>query len=92
VALLPLFIPTSLFWATYEQLGNTIALWADDYTDRTVNLLSFIGNFLAGFLGSFWSTMEKPAFFMMIAAVASAAAAVIWAFDRTLRTALKHGA
>src|SRR6266436_1547226 len=38
IALLVLFIPTSLFWAAYEQQGNTIALWADDYTDRTINL------------------------------------------------------
>ena len=34
-----LFLPTTLFWATYEQQGNTIALWADDYTDRTIDLL-----------------------------------------------------
>src|SRR6266478_3065226 len=39
IALLVLFIPTSLFWAAYEQQGNTIALWADDDTDRTINLL-----------------------------------------------------
>src|ERR1700729_4407405 len=31
-ALMILFIPTSLFWATYEQQGNTIALWADQNT------------------------------------------------------------
>ena len=31
---------------------------------------SFIGNFLAGFLGSFWSTMDKVNFFLMIATVA----------------------
>ncbi len=209
VALLILFIPTSLFWATYEQQGNTIALWADSYTDRTVNLLfwtaeipttwfqafnpfmifaftpfvvalwarqaargrepstlikmalgcagcgiaylvmagaalyagpgkaswlwlfayfvilttaelyispiglslvskvaparhlslmmgvwlatSFIGNFGAGYLGSFWSTMAKPNFFLMIAAVAIAAGVVIWAFDRPLRSALQRG-
>jgi proton-dependent oligopeptide transporter, POT family len=24
------------FWATYEQQGNTIALWADTYTDRVI--------------------------------------------------------
>src|SRR5262249_41211743 len=30
-------------WATYEQQGNTIALWADDYTDRTINLLVWSG-------------------------------------------------
>src|SRR5215475_11554770 len=39
IALLILFIPTSLFWAAYEQQGNTIALWAHEDTDRTINLL-----------------------------------------------------
>jgi POT family proton-dependent oligopeptide transporter len=210
IALLILFIPTSFFWATYEQQGNTIALWAADYTDRTVNLLfwtpeipitwfqsfnpfmifaftpfvialwtwqaargrepstlvkmalgcagcgaaylimagaavyagdgkaswlwlfaffvvittaelyispiglslvskvapvrylalmmgvwlatSFVGNFGAGYLGSFWSSMTKPNFFLMIAAVALVAGAVIWAFDRPLRPALRRGA
>jgi POT family proton-dependent oligopeptide transporter len=53
---------------------------------------SFTGNFLAGYLGSFWSSMSKPSFFLMIAAVAIVAGAVIWAFDRPLRTALRHGA
>ena len=38
-ALLVLFLPNTLFWATYEQQGNTVALWADAYTDRSVNLL-----------------------------------------------------
>jgi POT family proton-dependent oligopeptide transporter len=33
-----LFVPTSFFWATYEQQGNTIALWADTLTDRTIHL------------------------------------------------------
>jgi proton-dependent oligopeptide transporter, POT family len=36
IALFVLMLPTSLFWATYEQQGNTIALWAADYTDRHV--------------------------------------------------------
>jgi POT family proton-dependent oligopeptide transporter len=31
-----LFVPVSFFWATYEQAGNTIALWADRYADRSV--------------------------------------------------------
>jgi POT family proton-dependent oligopeptide transporter len=207
-ALLVLFVPTCLFWATYEQQGNTIALWADSFTDRTINLgfwtaeipttwfqafnpfmifaftpaviafwtrqaargrepstvikmalgcfgcglsylimaaaawyagdgkaswlwlfvyfvvittaelylspiglslvskvaparyisvmmgvwlaTSFVGNFGAGFLGSFWSGMAKPDFFLMIAAVAIAAAVVIRAFDRPLRAALRE--
>ena len=33
-ALLALMLPVSLFWATYEQQGNTIVLWASQYTDR----------------------------------------------------------
>ena len=35
-ALLMLFIPVSLFWATYDQQGNTLVLWASDFTDRHV--------------------------------------------------------
>jgi POT family proton-dependent oligopeptide transporter len=38
VAILALFIPTALFWATYEQAGNTIVLWTDNYTDRAIGL------------------------------------------------------
>jgi len=43
LALIALFVPTTLFWATYEQQGNTIVLWADDHTDRYVNLLLWRG-------------------------------------------------
>jgi POT family proton-dependent oligopeptide transporter len=203
MALLILFVPTTFFWATYEQQGNTIALWADDFTDRSIDLLfwqgeipttwfqafnpfmifaftpfvvalwarqakrgsepstvnkmalgclgvtlaniimavaawkagggqaswlwllayfvvitvgelylspiglslvsklapagilsmmmgiwlatSFTGNFIAGWLGSFWSSMDKPSFFLMIAAVAAVAGAAIWVLDRPLK-------
>ena len=34
VALLLLFVPVSLFWGIYEQQGNTIVLWASEFTDR----------------------------------------------------------
>jgi POT family proton-dependent oligopeptide transporter len=202
-SLLILCIFVTFFWATYEQQGNTIALWADGYTDRGINLLfwqgeipttwfqafnpfmifaftpfivalwtwqarrgrepstvvkmaigclgvalanlvmvgaawdagmagkasalwliayfaiittgelylsptglslvskiapasllsmlmgvwlatSFTGNFLAGYLGSFWSGMDKASFFLMIAAIAGAASVAIWIFDRVL--------
>jgi proton-dependent oligopeptide transporter, POT family len=33
-AIVALMLPVSLFWATYEQQGNTIVLWASRYTDR----------------------------------------------------------
>jgi POT family proton-dependent oligopeptide transporter len=34
LAILALMVPVSLFWATYEQQGNTIVLWANNFTDR----------------------------------------------------------
>ena len=43
MALAVLFVPTTLFFATYEQQGNTIALWADDYTDRVIDLVVWHG-------------------------------------------------
>jgi len=38
ITLLVLFIPNTLFWGCYEQMGNTIVLWADSATDRTIRL------------------------------------------------------
>ncbi|MEA3028097.1 MAG: proton-dependent oligopeptide transporter, family [Alphaproteobacteria bacterium] len=207
-ALVLLALPVTFFWAAYEQQGNTIALWADGYTDRTINLLfwsgqipvtwfqafnpfmifaftpfvlalwkrqaeagrepstvakmalgcfgvaisylimaaaavsagggkaswlwlaayfvvitigelylspvslslvtkvaparavsmmmgvwlatSFTGNFLAGYLGSFWSGMAKDSFFLMIAIIAALAGLVILAFVRPLEPILKN--
>ena len=207
LAICVLFLPVTLFWAAYEQQGNTIALWADAQTDRSIHLLfwrfeipvtwfqafnpfmifaftpiiialwawqsrrgrepstvfkmalgcfgvalanlilvaaawqagsgqaswlwllaffvvltlgelylspiglslvtkiaparlistlmglwlgtSFVGNFLAGYLGSFWSSMDKGTFFTLIAAIAAFAGAVIWSFERPLRPILK---
>lgn len=37
-ALLVLCVPLTLYWACYEQQGNTIALFAADNTDRRINL------------------------------------------------------
>jgi POT family proton-dependent oligopeptide transporter len=206
-ALAVLFVPTTLFFATYEQQGNTIALWADTYTDRTIDLVvwhgeipvtwfqafnplmifaftplvialwswqarhggapstitkmalgcflvalsylimagaawvaqgdeaswwwlfaffvlitvgelylspislslvskvaparmlsmmmglwlatSFTGNFIAGWLGSFWSTMDKISFFLMLAGLAAFAGVVIFAFNRPLKAILE---
>jgi POT family proton-dependent oligopeptide transporter len=208
IAILVLFIPTALFWATYEQGGNTIVLWAEANTDRNINLFglsteipttwflafnpfmifaftpfvvalwtrqaargsepstitkmalgclgvvlsylimavaawhagadksswlwlfgyfvvitigelylspvglslvtkvaparilsmmmgvwlatSFIGGFLAGWLGSFWSRTDKPEFFLMIAAIAALAGAAIFSSGRLLRGMLQE--
>ncbi|MGH6770815.1 MAG: peptide MFS transporter [Xanthobacteraceae bacterium] len=211
LALLLLFLPNTLFWATYEQQGNTIALWADTYTNRHIDLIvwrgeipvtwfqafnpfmifaftpfvialwarqarrgaepsnvtkmslgcfgvalanlimvgaawqaggapdaswlwlltyfavitigelylspiglslvskvaparmismmmgvwlgtSFVGNLIGGWLGSFWSIMDKVEFFLMIAGVAAFAGLVIFAFNRPLRAALRESA
>jgi POT family proton-dependent oligopeptide transporter len=207
-ALLVLFVPNTLFWATYEQAGNTVALWADANTDRAINLLfwageipttwfqafnpfmifaftpfvvalwtrqaargtepstiskmalgclgvaaanlimalaafeagggkaswlwlfcyfavvtvgelylspvglslvtkvaparilsmmmgvwlatSFVGNFLAGYIGSFWSRMDKPEFFLVVAAIAALASAAIFACRWPLRGTLRE--
>jgi len=43
-ALFALLLPVSLYWGTYEQQGNTIALWADQHTDRHINFLLFAGD------------------------------------------------
>jgi POT family proton-dependent oligopeptide transporter len=40
-ALLVLFIPNTLFWATYEQMGNTTILWIDSKVDRTIDLFGW---------------------------------------------------
>jgi POT family proton-dependent oligopeptide transporter len=208
IALLVLFLPNTLFWATYEQMGNTTVLWADANTDRTLALFglhaqipttwflafnpflifaftpfivalwtrqaargtepstitkmsfgcfgvtvanlimaaaalhagggkaalgwlmgyfviitlgelylspvglslvtkvaparilsmmmgvwlatSFTGGFLAGWLGSFWSRMEKPHFFLMIAAISALAGVIIFLCRWPLREALRE--
>ena len=43
------------------------------------------GGFLQGWLGSFWSSMGKTEFFLMIAAIAALAGVGILAFSRPLR-------
>ena len=49
---------------------------------------SFFGNFLAGYLGTFWSSMSKPNFFLLLALI-SAARAEHRALARPLRGVLK---
>jgi POT family proton-dependent oligopeptide transporter len=201
IALLLLFVPVSLFWGIYEQQGNTIVLWASEFTDRhlfgwdipvtwfqalnpfmifaftpfivalwrrqgacepstvvkmsiglflnaaswlimlaaahiagsghaswlwlflyfvvlTVGELyisptslslvtkvapasllsmmmgvwlatSFVGGFLAGYLGTFWSSMGKGDFFLLLAVIAAAAGAIIALMHRPLRNVLQ---
>jgi proton-dependent oligopeptide transporter, POT family len=60
IALLLLFLPVTLFWAGYEQQGNTIALWADRFTDRSLDL-----GFWRGTIPTTWFQAFNP--FMIFA-------------------------
>jgi POT family proton-dependent oligopeptide transporter len=48
------------------------------------------GGFLQGWLGTYWSSMSKADFFLMIAAISAAAGIIVWAFDRPLKPILKE--
>jgi proton-dependent oligopeptide transporter, POT family len=63
LALLALFVPNTLFWAAYEQMGNTIILWADGYTDRSIDALHLFG--LSAQIPSTWFLAVNP--FMIFA-------------------------
>jgi POT family proton-dependent oligopeptide transporter len=41
LALLLLCVPVALFWATYDLQGNTIVLWASEYTDRSIAIFNW---------------------------------------------------
>jgi POT family proton-dependent oligopeptide transporter len=53
-------------------------------------LISYaIGNFLAGWIGSYWDRMPMTGFFVFIAAIPIVAGAAIWSFNRPLRPILE---
>jgi POT family proton-dependent oligopeptide transporter len=52
-ALLILTIPATLWWACYEQQGNTLVLWTADNTDRTINLFFWSGEIPVTWFQSF---------------------------------------
>jgi POT family proton-dependent oligopeptide transporter len=49
---------------------------------------SFVGNFGAGWLGSFWSGMDKAHFFALMSAIAFLAGALIFACRKPLDSVL----
>jgi proton-dependent oligopeptide transporter, POT family len=48
---------------------------------------SFTGGFLSGYIGSFWSRMGKPEFFLLVAGVAAVAGVMIWGLTWVVRGA-----
>ena len=73
-ALIVLAVPSTFFWATFEQQGNTIALWADDFTDRAVSLFGF-----AAEIPTTWFQSFNP--FMIFAFTP----AIVWLWGRQAR-------
>ena len=59
------------------RLGaTTVASWF---------LAIFSGSLLAGLVGTLWSKASHPAFFLLLAGLAVAAAALLWRLDRPIR-------
>jgi POT family proton-dependent oligopeptide transporter len=77
VALLVLFVPNTLFWATYEQMGNTTILWIDGTIDRTIDLFGWTAQ-----IPSTWFLAFNP--FMIFAFTPFVVA--LWARQATRRT------
>jgi POT family proton-dependent oligopeptide transporter len=60
------------------RLGaTTVASWF---------LAIFSGSLLAGVVGTLWSKASHPAFFLLLAGFAVAAAALLWRLDRPIRS------
>ena len=51
---------------------------------------SFTGGFLSGYIGSFWSRMAKPEFFLLVAGVAALAGVMIWGCRWVVREVEKN--
>ena len=47
-------------------------------------LSSFFGNYLSGFLGTFWERMPREAYFLMLTALGIGGGAAIWLLGRPL--------
>jgi len=60
------------------RLGaTTVASWF---------LAIFSGSLLAGLVGTLWSKASHPAFFLLLAGLATVAAALLWRLDRPIRS------
>jgi len=76
--------PTSLSWVTKIAPASLLSMMMGVWLST-----SFIGGFLAGYFGSFWTGMSKDNFFLMMAAIAAAAGLMIVAVSRPLRAIVR---
>jgi proton-dependent oligopeptide transporter, POT family len=51
-------------------------------------LSNFFGNYLSGYIGTYYNRMEKTSFFLMLTILGITAGAAIWAFNRPLKRAI----
>ncbi len=69
-AIFIMMVLSILFWSVYEQQGNTLALWADAYTDRVILGWEMPGSWFQSFnplmififvpvLNIFWSRQDR---------------------------------
>lgn len=54
-------------------------------------LSSFCGNYLSGFLGTFWEKMPKESFFIMMAVIAGGAGFAMLTLIKPIKKAIGHG-
>ncbi|MDD5657390.1 MAG: peptide MFS transporter [Elusimicrobia bacterium] len=54
-------------------------------------LSSFFGNYLCGYLGTYWEKMSHESFFLMLMGLACGAGLCMFALLRTLKRAIGHG-
>jgi POT family proton-dependent oligopeptide transporter len=53
-------------------------------------LSSFLGNYLSGLIGSFYTVMPKSGFFLLLTCLGVGTGLAMWAFNKPLRRALGH--
>src|SRR5271166_3605336 len=64
LAIIGVCAAVTLFWAAYDQQGNTLLLWAEDFTDRSIDL-----PFWRGEIPSPWFLALNPLFIFIFTPV-----------------------
>ena len=56
-----------------------------DHVPRGTSAVNLSGSLLAGVVGTLWTHVGHPAFFLLLATLAVLAAAMLWRLDRPIR-------
>jgi POT family proton-dependent oligopeptide transporter len=79
VGLICVFVLVAFFWATYDQQGNTLLLWAEDFTERSVNL-----GFWKGEIPTTWFLALNPLMIFVFTPILIK----LWSVERQIGAAL----